>query len=106
MLIYWDAHLAGDDHPGWDAPYPHTAGHTRSSLSTGHALQFAHLLPPANRAGGPQEPLVAVSAAIVGVNVGGLQGWTAQVHVQIEGWAILLLEAEVENCTYKCIFVL
>ena len=68
--------------------------------STGHVLQFAQLLPPAHRAGGAQEVRVAVSAAIIGVNVGGAQRGAAQVHVQIEGGAILLSEAEVENCTY------
>ena len=99
MLTYCDAHLAGDDHPGWDAPYPYTAGHIRDTPSTGHVLQFAHLLPPAHRAGGEQEVRVADSAAIVGVNVGGAQWGAAQVHVQIEGGAILLSKAEVEDCT-------
>ena len=71
MLAYCDADLAGDDHPGGDAPDPHTPAHTRHGPSTGHVLQFAYLLPPANRAGGLQEPLVADNAAIIGVNVGG-----------------------------------
>ena len=72
MSAYLDAHLAGSDDPGGYAAYPHTPGHIRAS-STGHFLQFAQLLPPAHRAGGAQEGPVAVSAAIVGVNVGGPQ---------------------------------
>ena len=92
-------HLAGNDDPGGYAAYPHTPGHSRVAPSTGHVLQFAHLLPPAHRVGGEQESPIAVSAAIVGVNVGGAQRGAAQVHVQIEGGAILLSEAEVENCT-------
>ena len=99
MLAYLDVHLAGNDDPGGYAAYPHTPGHIRVGPSTGHVLQFAQLLPPAHRAGGAQEVRVAVNAAIVGVNVGGAQRGAAQVHVQIEGGAILLSEAEVENCT-------
>ena len=99
MLAYLDVHLAGNDDPGGYAAYPHTPGHTMVAPSTGHALQFAQLLPPAHRAGDAQEVPVAVNAAIIGVNVGGAQRGAAQVHVQIEGGAILLSEAEVENCT-------
>ena len=99
MLAYLDVHLAGNDDPGGYAAYPHTPGHTRVGPSTGHVLQFAQLLPPAHRAEGAQEVLVAPSASIVGVNVGGPQRGAAQVHVQIEGGVILLSEAEVENST-------
>ena len=73
MLAYLDVHLAGNDDPGGYAAYPHTPGHTRAAPSTEHVLQFAQLLPPAHRAGGEKEVLVAVNVAIVGVNVGGAQ---------------------------------
>ena len=72
MLAYLDVHLAGNDDPGGYAAYPHTPGHIMAA-NTGHVLQFAQLLPPAHRAGGEQEGPVAVSAAIIGVNVGGAQ---------------------------------
>ena len=63
------ADLAGNDDTGRYAADPHTAAHIRSVLSTLHALKFAHLLPPANRASAPQIFLVAFSASIIGPNV-------------------------------------
>ena len=93
MLPYCDADLAGDDHPGGDAPYPHTPGHIRLGPSTGHVLHFAHLLSPANWAGGHQEPLVAVSAAIIGVNVGRREVWGCEVHVKVSKLSTLHFDA-------------
>ena len=104
MLTYCDAHLAGDDHPGWDAPYPHTAGHTRVGPSTGHALQFAHLLPPANRAGGLKEQPVAARAAIIGVNVGGGEVWGCEVHVKVSQLATLHFDAEMQDGSFNIHF--
>ena len=63
------ADLAGNDDTGRYAADPHTAAHIRSVLSTLHALKFAHLLPPANRAGVLQIFFVAFSASIIGPNV-------------------------------------
>ena len=51
MINLFTTDLAGNDDTRRYAADPHTAAHTRSSLSTLHALKFAHLLPPANRAG-------------------------------------------------------
>ena len=101
MATYWDAHLAGDDHPRRDAPYPDTPGHTREVLSTGHALQFAHLLSPANRAGDLKELLVAVSATIIGVNVGGGEVWGCEVHVKVSQLAALHFDAEMQDSSFN-----
>ena len=100
MLAYCDADLTGDDHPGGDAPDPHTAGRTRVGPSTGHVLHFAYLLPPANRAGGHQESRVAVSAAIIGVNVDGGEVWGCEVHVKVSQLSILHLDAEMQDGSF------
>ena len=63
------ADLAGNDDTRRYAADPHTAAHTRSVLSTGHVLNFAHLLPPANRASAQQIFCVAFRASIIGPNV-------------------------------------
>ena len=68
-----------------------------SSLSTGHVLHFAHLLPPANRAGGPQELCVSVRAAIIGVNVGGGEVWGCEVHVKVSQLTTLHFNAEMQD---------
>ena len=66
-------------------------------LSTAHVLQFAHLLPPANRAGGQQESLVTVSAAIVGVNVGGGEVWGCEIHVKVSQLSALHFDAKMQD---------
>ena len=104
MLTYCDAHLAGDDHPGWDAPYPHTAGHTRVEPSTGRVLQFIPLLPPANRTGGHQEPLVVVRAAIIGVDVGGGEVWCCEVHVKVSQLSTFHFDAEMQDGSLNIYF--
>ena len=77
------ADLAGNDDTGRYAADPHTAAHTSSGLSSGHILKFAHLLPPANRTGVHQISPVAVSVAIIGVNVRCGEVGGCQVHVKI-----------------------
>ena len=83
MVKLFSADLAGNDDTRRYAADPHTAAHTSIGLSTGHALKFAHLLPPANRAGVPEIPPVAVITSIIGVNVRCGEVGGCQVHVKI-----------------------
>ena len=83
MIKIFSADLAGNDDTRRYAADPHTAAHTRSSPSTDHVLKFAHLLPPANRAGVPEIFSVAVSITIIGVNVRCGEVGGCQVHVEI-----------------------
>ena len=101
MLLYCDADLTWDDHPGGDAADPNTPGHTRLTPSTSHVLQFAHLLPPANWAGGLQEPLVAANAAIIGVNIGRQEVWGCEVHVKVSQLASLHFLAEMQDGSFN-----
>ena len=72
--------------------------------STGHVLQFAHLLSPANRAGGLQELVIAPSAAIVGVNVGGGEVWGCEVHVKVSQLAAFHFDAEMQDGSFDIYF--
>ena len=83
MINLFTTDLAGNDDTGRYAADPHTAAHIRISPSTGHVLKFAHLLPPANRAGVPEISHVAVNISIIGVNVRCGEVGGCQVHVKI-----------------------